>query len=182
MEIRGFKILMLVTLVGLIVTGRLIGHPANFAPVSAVAIFAAVYLGRRWGPAAALGGMFVSDAVIGFYDWRLMLAVYGSFALIGLLGRLIDKKSSWGDILGVSIVASLLFFFITNTAVWWLTPAYVKDLTGLSEALIMGLPFLKNTLMGDLFFTSSLFGLARIAIKWLRLAILVPVSSIKIDI
>ncbi len=152
---------MLVVLVGMILAGRLIDHPANFTPVAAVALFASVYIGRKWGPLAAVGAMFISDAVIGFYDWRLMLAVYASFAVIGLFGRLLSKKSTMVEVLGASALASLFFFATTNAAVWALTPAYSRGLDGLITAYAMGLPFLRNMLAGDMMFSFGLFGLAK---------------------
>lgn len=155
------KIFLFVVLIGLIFLGRIIDHPANFAPVSAVALVATVYLGKNWGWSTAAAGMVLGDLLIGFYDWRLMLAVYGSFLLISLMGLFLKKTSDWTEIIGVSILASLIFFFITNAAVWWLTPAYPADLTGLAQAYLMGLPFLRNTLMGDMLFTTVLFALAK---------------------
>ncbi len=156
------KIGLLVVLLGIMLAGRLLDHPANFAPVAAAALFASVYIGRQWGPLAAVGAMFMSDAVIGFYDWRLMLAVYGSFALVGLLGRLLNRRSSLVEVLGVSVLASFFFFATTNAAVWLLTPAYSRGIDGLMSAYVMGLPFLRNTLAGDMAFSFGLFGLVKV--------------------
>lgn len=155
------KILALAGLVGLIIVGRVADHPANFAPVAAVALLVSAYFGLRYAWLASIGGLFLSDAIIGFYDWRLMAFVYGSFVSVAFLGQGLNRRSPWADILSTSIFASLIFFFITNAAVWYLTPAYSKDLAGLFESYFMGLPFLRNTLVGDMFYTAGLFGAAR---------------------
>lgn len=144
-------------LVALIFAARMVPHPANFTPVAAVALFASVYLGRRWSFVIALSGMFLSDILIGFYDWRLMLAVYASFALVSLLAWALNLDGKVSNAAGGAVLASVIFFLITNAAVWQLTPAYSRGLDGLMQSYFMGLPFLKNMLAGDLFFTSILF-------------------------
>lgn len=158
------KLGWLLFLVSIILLGRLLNHPANFAPVTAIALLTAVYLGWQYSIPVALVGMFLSDISIGFYDLRLMFAVYGSFALIGLLASRLKRSSGVLDIASASVFSSLLFFFVTNAVVWYLTPAYSKDLSGLNAAYFMGLPFLKNTLIGDLFYTAVLFGAVYLAI------------------
>ena len=55
------KIFIFAGLVALIVWGRLADHPANFAPVTAVALVAGVYLGRNYAAATVLLGMLLSD-------------------------------------------------------------------------------------------------------------------------
>ncbi|MBI3626939.1 hypothetical protein HY224_02750 [Candidatus Uhrbacteria bacterium] len=155
------KVLLFLGLVGLVLVGRLSDHPANFAPVAGAVLVASVYLGWRYSALLGVAGMLLSDYAIGFYDWRLMLAVYGSFMAIALLGALLNRRSGWLDIAGTSILGSLLFFGITNAAVWAFGSGYVHNFSGLMRSYVMGLPFLKGTLAGDLFYTGVLFGVAR---------------------
>ena len=60
---------------------RLIPHPYNFAPITAMALFAGAHISNRFFsffiPLAAL---FISDLVIGFYAH--MWIIYVSFALV----------------------------------------------------------------------------------------------------
>jgi len=137
---------------------RLLPHPWNFTPIAAITLFSGVYLGKKYAFFAPILAMFFSDIFLGFYEWKLMLAVYGSFALIFLIGLAIKKHKSLKTILAGSLTASVLFFLITNFVVWQFTPWYPKTLSGLIQCFILALPFFRNTLFGDLFYTIVLFG------------------------
>ena len=50
---------------------RLLPHPANFAPITAIALFAGIYLPKRWAIILPLIAMFISDIFIGFYTWLM---------------------------------------------------------------------------------------------------------------
>ena len=56
-----------------------------------------------------------------------------------------DKQS---HLFGHSLVASTLFFLITNGAVWYANPTYSQDVNGLILAYAAGLPFFLNFLLG----------------------------------
>lgn len=137
---------------------RLIPHLWNFTPLAAIALFAGVYLGKRYALIIPIITMLIGDLFIGFYGIKLMLAVYLSFLIIGLLGYFIRKYKSAETIAASSIVASVLFFIITNWAVWQFSPWYAKTFQGLIQCYTMALPFFRNTLLGDLFYTAVLFG------------------------
>jgi hypothetical protein len=142
---------------------RIIPHPPNFAPISAIALFGGVYLPRPYAIILPLLSMFASDMIgqalglfAGFH--RTVPAVYGSFVLIGLIGLYIRRHKSAATIVGGALLASILFFLITNLAVWQEGFLYPKTWSGLVAAYAMGLPFFRNTLLGDLFYTGVLFG------------------------
>ncbi|MDX1666478.1 MAG: DUF6580 family putative transport protein, partial [Saprospiraceae bacterium] len=61
-------------------------------------------------------------------------------------------------LLGSSLLASVVFFLITNFGVWAGSPLYPPTAEGLAACYIAGIPFFWNTLLGDLFFTGALFG------------------------
>ena len=50
------------------------------------------------------------------------------------------------------------FFLTTNFAVWAFEGIYSHDLAGLTACYVAALPFFKNTVIGDLFWTCALFG------------------------
>lgn len=158
MEMNKNKFFIILTLLGLAVVSRLIPHLPNFAPVAAVAMAASLCLNKKWSIILPIFALFISDALIGFYDWRLMLAVYGSFAVIGVFSWWLKKHSHPINLLTVSLGASIFFFFTTNTSVWLFSNWYPKTLVGLALSLEMGLPFFRNTLFGDLFYTTILCG------------------------
>lgn len=110
-----------------------------------------------------LSAMLASDLIMGYrLDYLLSLTtfiVYGSFAAGTLIGLWIRAHQSVSNIAVGTIAGSLLFFLTTNAAVW-LEPNswYPKGLDGLLQSYYMGLPFLRFSLMGDLFYTTILFG------------------------
>ncbi len=137
----------------------------NFSPVAAIALYAGFALGRArraiWIPLAV---MAASDWVIGGYDWKLMVVVYGMLALPVIAGGILaSRRRRWGwqvTLAGgvlATVAGSLAFFFVTNTAVWAFSSWYARDLSGLVSCLSAGLPFFRYTLSGDLAFATVLF-------------------------
>lgn len=143
--------------IGLAVIARLLPHPPNFAPIAAMALFGGAYLNKRYALLLPLFALFLGDIFIGFYSPVVMISVYGSFLLVGLLGIWLKKRTNTQNVLLAILGSSLLFFLVTNFAVW-ATGAYAQNPNGLLQSYVAGLPFLKNTLAGDLFYTISFFG------------------------
>jgi len=137
---------------------RILPHPPNFTSITGIALFGGVYLSKRIAFFLPLAAMIMSDILLGFYELSLMISVYGSFILCVFVGFWLKKNKKWHRILGASVICSLLFFVITNFAVWAFTPWYSKTITGLLECYTMALPFFKNTLWGDLLYTVIFFG------------------------
>lgn len=158
MRAKKEKIIISIVLVFLGVACRLLPHFWNFTPIAAIALFAGVYFGRNYALALPVIAMLIGDLFIGFYEWKLMIAVYASYLLIGLLGAMIKKHKS-AEVIGAgSVSGSVLFFIITNYAVWQFSPWYAKSAQGLIECYTLALPFFRNTLAGDLFYAAVLFG------------------------
>ncbi len=154
--------------IALIISVRLFKILPNFTPVAAIALAAGVYLGKKWALILPLAGLFISDIFIGFYEWKLMLAVYGSFLLIGFIGWWLKKNKSAVNIVSASFLASLLFFITTNFAVWIFAPWYAKSTAGLLYCFELALPFFRYTLMGDIFFTVTIFGAIELALYFAK--------------
>lgn len=164
--------LFLVICFGII--SRLLPHPPNFTAIGAVALFAGVYLPRRWGILVPVAVMFITDFFFGFYEFAVMFSVYGSFLLVGFVGFLIrrDKKPSTVFLGALSV--SIIFFAVTNFAVWAATPLYPKTGAGLYTAYALAVPFFRNMLLGDLFYTATLFMLYELVVN----RILIKVQTI----
>lgn len=141
---------------------RLLPHSPNLTPITALAFVGGMYLGKHWALVLPGSVLVISDMVIGFYDWQILLSVYGSFLLIGLLSMIVAKKRSVLPASIFMISASLSFFLITNTAVWAYSPWYEKTFSGLLYSYELGLPFLRNMLIGDLLYTVALVSLFEI--------------------
>lgn len=151
-------------LVGVAVISRLIEHPANFAPIAAIALVAAFYSASRFSWIIPLVAMGIADLFIGFYDMKVMLAVYGSYLLIWFLGRWARSMKTKWSLLPATLLGSISFFLITNFSVWAFTPLYEKTADGLSLAYAMGIPFFKWTLAGDVFYLIIFVSVIEIAL------------------
>jgi len=137
---------------------RLVPHAPNFAPIGAMALFGGAYLGRKSAIALPLLAMFFSDVFIGFDSVSSRLTVYGSFAAIGLVGMWLRNHRSFQNVVLAALGSSLLFFVITNFGVWAFGTIYPKTAAGLAACFIAAIPFFRNTLAGDLFYTGVFFG------------------------
>lgn len=136
---------------------RLIPHPPNFSPIDAMALFSGAYLGRRaLAFVAPLGALLLSDAILGFY--HNMAFVYGSVALIVLIGWLVSSRRTPLWIGGAALASAMLFFIITNFGVWVSGAYYPSTLAGLAACYVAAIPFFQNTLAGDLVYAALLFG------------------------
>jgi len=147
---------------------RLAPHLPNFAPIAAIALFGGVYLNKKYALIIPLVVMAISDYFIGFYDIKLMLGVYLSFILVGVIGLIIKKKKNISTVIGGSVLGSVLFFLITNFSVWVFYNWYPHTLSGLGQCFSMAIPFFRNTLLGDLFYVAVLFGVYELIVAIIR--------------
>ncbi len=137
---------------------RLVPHLPNFAPIGAMALFGGAYLGKRYAIALPLAAMFLSDIFLGFDSLESRVTVYGSFVLIGLIGLWLRDRKSFQNIVLASIAASVLFFTITNFGVWAAGVFYPRNIAGLTACFAAAIPFFRNTLLGDFFYSGVFFG------------------------
>lgn len=165
-------------LAGMIVVAalsRLLPHPPNFSPMIAIALFGGAYFGSRaWAVAVPLLALLLSDIVLAamqgsvWFDYLTQLdylpsvaANYASVALSVVLGFSLRGRCSGGRVLGASMAGSLLFFAISNAAVWltaFHVPYYPACSTGLLPCYVAALPFLQWTILGTLIYAALLFG------------------------
>lgn len=165
-KISEFILALIFVIVG--VSLRLLPHPPNFAPIAAIALFGGVYLPRRIALILPLAAMLISDIFIGFYNIGLMAFVYGSFLICAVLGLWLKKHKKWQTVLGSSILGAVIFYLSTNFAVWAFASWYDKTFYGLLQSYLMALPFFRNTLLGDLFYTALFFGSYEIVEIWIK--------------
>ena len=146
-------------LIGVDVAARIAPHAPDFTPVAATGLFAAAVLRvRAMALLVPVGGMLLSDAVLGFYDSRVMTAVYATLALPTLAACWSRRLRRPGAAVPLLLTNSLTFFLVTNFAVWAFSPIYAANAAGLVKCYIAALPFLKNMAAGDLFWGLVLFG------------------------
>ncbi|RPI17881.1 MAG: hypothetical protein EHM58_07590 [Ignavibacteriae bacterium] len=158
---------------------RLMPHPANFAPVAAIALFSAVHLNnKKLAFIVPLAAMLISNLFLGFYagmEW-----VYGAFAVIVLVGYWLKgrmENSKGGKklayLFGTTAAASIIFFIISNFGVWMTGTMYALTFDGLVLCYTMAIPFYRNSLAGDLFYVTVMFGIYALVTRYAKTPVLV---------
>jgi len=179
MTMRPVTLSVLILLAAL---SRLLPHPPNFAPITAMAVFGAVrYLDRRAAVLAPLMALLLSDLVrevlyrYGLANqwglYRGMWSVYGATVLVVVLGRVARGTRSPATIAAVTLGGSCLFFVLTNFAHWAEGSLYPHTAEGLATCFVTAIPFFRNALLGDAFYATVLFGawaLAEVRVPALR--------------
>ncbi|MFH1462578.1 MAG: DUF6580 family putative transport protein [bacterium] len=165
-KIREILIALSLILIGIV--SRLLPHAPNFSPILAIALFGGTYLSRKIAFVLPIAAMVITDIFIGYYEFNLMFFVYGSFLLCVILGFWLKKHKKWHTVFGSAILGAVLFFLITNFAVWAFTPWYAKTISGVIQCYFLALPFFKNTLLGSLFYSAVFFGSYEMVQVWIR--------------
>ena len=171
------KIFTAVGLIALGVLGRTVFDlPPNVELVTLSCFLAAAYLGGAFSVLVPLGIMAVSDLIIG--NNQIFIFTWTAYIVIGL-SALVLRHFRGHDLNFVSastlftIPSSLFFYLWTNFGVWcqgW----YPPTLAGLIESYVMGLPFLKFNLVGNLIFVPLGFGLIALACRVVGCLVLNP--------
>ncbi len=156
------RFLVITGLILLAVLTRLLPHPFNFTAMSAVALFgAANYNKKILAFLVPITALLISDSIIGFYqgiEW-----VYGTFVLIIICGFYLRTKVTIPRVIALSVISSLLVFVITDFGVWLGGNLYPHTVAGFTACYVAAMPFLRNELLGDLFYSGLLFGAFYIA-------------------
>ena len=163
---------MLLTLLILLASfSRVIPHILNFSPLGAIGIFGAAHFNKKWHaiiiPIAAtwISDLFINNVIYaryyptftwfyqGFY-WQ-----YAAYILITLFGIFIYKnKINLTNITFGAIGSGIIFFLVSNAGCWVGNSFYAQNFSGLLSCYAAGIPFYKGTLLGDIFYTTILFG------------------------
>jgi hypothetical protein len=154
---------------------RLLPHPPNFAPIEAMALFGGAYFAsRKLAFLVPLLAMAASDLLLGAlrggtwleYFTTLqylpgLLANYACIALTVALAFGLRGRVGGTRVLGYSLGASVLFFAVSNFALWltaFVVPGGAACTTGLLPCYVAALPFFQWTVLGTLFYSAVLFG------------------------
>ena len=150
---RTSSILILITILAF---SRLIPHPPNFTPLLGMAVFSGVIFDRKiFAFVVPLVAMLLSDLVIGFHS--SMPIIYFAIMLNVGVGFLLVSKFSYLKSILALVSGALIFFIVTNFAVWLGSGMYSQDLNGLISCYIMALPFFQNTLLSSLVYGLGAF-------------------------
>ena len=135
----------------------------NVAPTTAIALLGGAMLPLPWSFALPLVAQFASDMIIGFDELPITYAIYGSFLLTVGIGYWLRKSQSPWRVAIASIASSIIFYLVTNAAVWKFSGLYPATFDGFILSYIYAIPFFRNTLLGDMVYTYSLFLAVRYA-------------------
>lgn len=171
------KYLIAITLILFGAVLRVLPHPWNFAPLGALALYGGAMFGGRLRFVIPIAALFLSDTIIGFYNPGVMASVYGSFLVMVVIGANMGKRVTPSKVIAGALTSSILFFLVTNAAVWAFGHGYARSTDGLLASYIAGLPFFRNTLLSDLFYSGALFGLTALATVLARRFTTKPVNS-----
>jgi len=145
----------------------------NFAPIGAMALFGGAYFAGRmravvvtmlavWAGDLFLNYMYFHRLVF-FYDgfyWQ-----YASYAAIVAIGGLLTGRVTPLAVVEASIGCSIVFFLLSNFGVWAGTGMYPHTAAGLILCYAMGLPFVRETFLSDIFYSAILFGAFEFALQ-----------------
>lgn len=142
---------------------RLLPHPPNLAPIGAIALFGGAYFAsRRVAIGVTLAAMFLSDlALWAINGWGLGVMtpiIYACFVATVWFGARMRSGVDASRIAGSSLASAVLFFVVTNGAIWLGGTTYPRTLDGLGTCFVAALPFFGNTVLGYAMYGSLLFG------------------------
>ena len=157
------KQLVLIVFMLIAVLFRLFPHLPNFTPVTTIALFGGLYFSNtKMAYLVPIFIMALSDVFLGFHT--ISLFVYAAFLFISFIGTQTKKPSVF-----TIFLASFSFFIVTNFGVWLI--GYPKTWTGLFECYTLALPFFRNSLLGDFFYSGlMIYGYRFVEKKYLNLA------------
>jgi uncharacterized membrane protein len=146
----------------LAVIARFVPHVWNFTLVGAALLYFGANRPRKqmWIAVAALAA---SDIVLTKFvnGFPLTLETFASsiyYVLAILIGGLLKDKIEIPRVVGASLAGSVVFFVISNLAVWVAYDMYPHTFNGLLLCYAAAVPFFRNTLVSDLVFAMAMFG------------------------
>jgi len=154
-------------MIGLALT-RLLPHPVNFSPMAAIALFGGAHLlknSQKYGLmllAAVLSDVLVNSILYNYNDLSYViqadtLSIYACYMLFVWMGTSI-KNVNIKTVGSRSLIASAVFFLISNLMVWQSSTFFTPDFSGLMACYTAAIPFLQNSFAGDLVYTAVTFG------------------------
>lgn len=174
----------LVVATALVVLGaftRLIDHLPNFSPMEAIALFGGAYLTSKFAAyLVPIVAIYLSDLVLNntimrpffanhegivLFDGYMIYNIVGMLAIVAI-ARVLLKRVSPTKVIGSSIIASAVFFVVTNIGSWLTLPIYTKDIAGLVTAMTAGIPFFNTSWISSLIFTIVLFGSYQLYLRY----------------
>ena len=136
---------------------------ANFTAIGAIALCGTALLqNKKLAYLLPLTAMVLGDIILHLTTpWAsfniVTPVIYACFLLTVVLGRFAEKPSV-AKIGGLAVASSVIFFILTNAAVWAGFNYYPMTLEGLATCYASAIPFGLRQLAGELFYSAVLLG------------------------
>lgn len=137
------------------VFGRLLPLPPNMTPITSLALFSGTQLPRKVAFLISLLALAVSDIFLArlhgheiFGLWSIF--TYSGFAMIVMAGFWLKSDASAGRTFAALLGSSVFFWLWTNLGVWLVGGIYPMNGQGFVACYVAALPFLRNSMLGDL--------------------------------
>jgi hypothetical protein len=147
---------------------------ANFPIIGAIAVFTGAYFTKWRAVLISLAVLLISDLVInlGVYHgkfgpmYRGWYVTYLIFFVIVVVDWLLLKKVTVSRFVIASVASSLLHWLLADGMLWvkgsndlrTMQPLS-RDIDGLVQCYIQGIPFIRNYLLGTLVYGAIMFGI-----------------------
>ena len=152
------RFFLVVSVIAIAAFVRILPHWPNVTHIAAMALFGGAYFNRKvFAFLIPLSALFLSDIIIGFHN--TMWAVYAAFIITVALGFIIRNRVNFRSVIVASLSSSVLFFIITNFAVWSSgLVGYPMNFSGLMLCYEAAIPFFRNEILGTLGYNFVFFG------------------------
>tara|TARA_Y100001970_G_scaffold139143_1_gene171151 strand:- start:192 stop:734 length:543 start_codon:yes stop_codon:yes gene_type:complete len=148
----------------LLLSSRLIMHTPNFTPVLAILLLFSMAFDKKYLfiPFIAI---LVSDIALQYFSGGsylfspMFLSIYMIYIAIALAVYYLNKKITLFNVAINSLAAPVMFFLLSNFAVWILNGGHVYTYTfsGLLTCYTAAIPFFHNTLISTGYYSFILF-------------------------
>ncbi len=130
----------------------LLGLP-NVETLTVSTLLAGSLLGGLYSVFVPLAIVVLTDFLIG--NNSILFFTWSAWILIGVFGAISGIKTqsvarSVGKLTILGLASSLFFYVYTNLGVWLLWDLYPHNFIGLVQCYLMGLPFLRMSIIGNL--------------------------------
>lgn len=84
---------------------------------------------------------------------------YVSLVACAACGLIARNRVKFGTVIGAALLGPTVFFIVSNFGAWAIDPVigYSRDLAGLTQSYIAGIPFYKAQMISTLVFTALIF-------------------------
>ncbi len=145
----GRNIIIFIVVFILLILSRLFTDIPNFTSTISIIIFLSYFIRNiAFSSVIVLSSQIFTDIFFGFYN--SILFVYGSYILICLFSTLTLKSLNNRLIFIASIAGPTIFYIVSNFGVWLLDNIYTRDLNGLVDCYIAGIPFYKSSMISTI--------------------------------